>query len=124
VSVAGDHYDKDPKVKAFKESEYKFITKLDDLLTKYEKAADNKKDAVKKDVRKLVTDFLDKEIAMKKDKIAKLQARISEYEVDKNKFIDKKVDFLTSEEGQAKIHKKKECCDKKKAEKEKDKMKK
>jgi hypothetical protein len=37
------------------------ITKLDAFLTKHEKAADNKKDAIKKkDIRKIVADFLDK----------------------------------------------------------------
>ncbi|MDR0398431.1 MAG: hypothetical protein LBH33_01335 [Endomicrobium sp.] len=116
VSIA-DHHDKDPKVKEFKEAKYKFITKLDDFLTKYEKAADNKKDAIKKDIRKIVADFLDKKIAMKKEKISKLQAKISEYEADKDKAIDSKVNFVTSDEGRKKIHEKKAHFDKKKAEK-------
>jgi hypothetical protein len=104
-------------VKNFKEAKYKFITKLDDFLTKYEKAADNKKDAIKKDIRKIVADFLDKKIAMKKEKVSKLQAKISDYEADKGKAIDRKVDFVTSDEGRKKIHEKKAHFDKKKAEK-------
>ncbi|MDR1245267.1 MAG: hypothetical protein LBJ98_04775 [Endomicrobium sp.] len=118
VSIA-DHHDKDPKGKEFKEAKYKFINKLDGLLTKYEKAADNNKDVIniKKDIRKIVADFLDKKIAMKKEKISKLQAKISKYEEDKDKAIDSKVDFVTSEEGRKKIHEKKAHFDKKKAEK-------
>jgi len=43
VSVAGHHHDKNPKVKEFKENKAKFIAKLNALLVKYEKAADDKK---------------------------------------------------------------------------------
>lgn len=65
--------------------------------------------------RKLVVDFLDKKITAKKEKAVKLQAKISEYEADKNKVIDAKVDFVTSDEGREKIHKKKAHFDEKKA---------
>jgi hypothetical protein len=116
VSLA-HHHDKDPKVKEFKEAKYKLITKLDAFLTKYEKAAYNKKDVIKKDIRKIVADFLDKKIAMKKEKISKLQAKISEYEADKDEVINSKVDFVISDEGRKKIHEKKAHVDKKKAEK-------
>ncbi|MDR1474715.1 MAG: hypothetical protein LBS38_03400 [Endomicrobium sp.] len=115
VSFAGDHHDKDQKVYEFKETKYKFISKLDDLLTKYEKIADSKKDSIKKDIRKLIADFLDKKIAAKKEKITKMQAEISEYEANKNKAIDVKVDFVTSDEGREKIHKQKAHFDEKKA---------
>lgn len=54
---------------------------------------------------------------MKKEKISKLQAKISKYEADKDKAIDSKVDFVTSDEGRKKIHEKKAHFDKKKAEK-------
>jgi hypothetical protein len=116
VSFASDYNNKDQKGKEFKEAKYKFISKLDDLLTKYEKIADTKKDSIKKDIRKLVADFFDTKIAAKKEKIAKLQAKISEYESDKNKVIDAKVDFVTSDDGREKIHKKKAYFDEEKAE--------
>ncbi|MDR1086952.1 MAG: hypothetical protein LBL16_01720 [Endomicrobium sp.] len=60
LSFADEHHDKGPKAEEFKEDKHKFISKLDDLLTKYEKVADTKKESIKKDIRKLVVDFLDK----------------------------------------------------------------
>jgi hypothetical protein len=42
---------------------------------------------------------------MKEEKILKLQAKISEYEADKDKTINSKVDFVTSDERFKKIYK-------------------
>jgi hypothetical protein len=88
------------------------ITKLDDLLNKYEKAADNKKDAIKKDIQKDVAYFLDKKIEKKKEKIAKLQSLVNEYTAERNKVIDDKVEYLISDKGRKKIHKQKAKIDK------------
>jgi hypothetical protein len=115
MSFAGNHHDKNSRVKEFKEAEHKFIFELDNLLTKYEKAAGAKRDFIKRDIKKLVAGFLDKKIAAKKEKIARLQAMINEYEADKNKVIDAKVDFVTSDRGLEKIHKKKAHLDEEKA---------
>jgi hypothetical protein len=115
VSTAGTHHKDDQAIKEFKEAKYKFVSKLDGLLTKYEKAAKDKKDDIKKDIKKAVAKFIDKKIAMKKEKIATLQSKINEYEADKNKIIDTRVDFITSDKGREKIHKKKAHLDEKKA---------
>jgi hypothetical protein len=116
VSTAGSHHKDDDKLtKEFKEAKHKFVSKLDKLLTKYEKTAENKKDAIKKDIKKAVSEFIDKKIAIKKEKIAELQVKINKYEADKNKIIDTRVDFVTSDKGRDKIHKKKAHLDEKKA---------
>ncbi|MCA6085812.1 hypothetical protein [Candidatus Endomicrobiellum agilis] len=88
------------------------IKKLDDLLTKYEKAADDKKDAIKKDIEKNVVELLAKKIEKKKEKIAKLQKFVSDYETKKDEIVHDKVDYLTSDKGRKKIHKQKAKIDK------------
>jgi hypothetical protein len=82
------------------------------LLNKYDKASDNKKDIIKKDIEKLTVEFLDKKIAKKKEKIAKLQSIVNEYESHKGKIIDDNVGYLTSDKGIKKINKIKAKIDK------------
>jgi hypothetical protein len=124
VCIAGHNLERGQELERFKENALKFppscpcchscchsyqdfIIKLDDLLTKYEKAADNKKDGLKRDIQKLVADFLDKKIEKKKAKIVKLQSLINEYTSEREKVINDKVEYLTSDKGSKKIHKKK-----------------
>ncbi|MDR2436613.1 MAG: hypothetical protein LBD17_00865 [Endomicrobium sp.] len=124
VCISGHNPEKGQELENFKEEALKFppscpccnacchsyqdfIIKLDDLLTKYEKAADNKKDDIKRDIQKVVADFLDKKIEKEKAKIAKLQSLINEYTAEREKVINDKVEYLTSDKGSKKIHKKK-----------------
>jgi hypothetical protein len=128
LSVAGGNHKQGQQLEGLKKKAFKFcpschccpccplyqasITKLDDLLTKYEKAADNKKDPIKKDIYKVIESSLDKEMEKKKEKIAKLQESISKYEGKRAEGIEGQVDFLTSDKGRQKIHKKKAEIDK------------
>jgi hypothetical protein len=129
VSLAHDGLGKDGKLGAVeKDSKYTkdFLSKLDTLLTKYSAAVDSKKDAVKSEISELIASHVDEDIAYKKAKLeriqksaADLQKKISDIEADRTKYTSGRVEYLTSKEGQAKIHKKKKMFDKKKSPKTK-----
>ncbi|MCL2484601.1 MAG: hypothetical protein FWF00_04575 [Endomicrobia bacterium] len=89
------------KMEAKKAEKAEYFKNLEVLIEKYNNAAEKDKAAIKKEVTNLVTKQQDKRIASKKDEVSKL-------EKNKTADINKKVEFLLSEEGQAKMQKMKE----------------
>jgi len=80
------------------------------LVDKYNKATDQDKPAVKDEIKTLVTQEVDKDLAARKemlanqkDRIAKFEKEIADIEKDKQGYINKKVDFLTGPDGQKKL---------------------
>lgn len=82
-----------------------YFNELEKLVEKYNKASDKKKEDVKKEIKALMSKETDKEIAFKKEKLAKMQERINAMETDKDSYLDKKVERVLSPEGQEKIKK-------------------
>ena len=89
------------KFEAMKKEKAEYFKNLEVLIEKYNNAAEKDKAAIKKEVTNLVTAKTNKKIAAKKDEVAKL-------EKNRTADVNKKVEFLLSEEGQAKIQKMKE----------------
>ncbi|MDR2426502.1 MAG: hypothetical protein LBD46_04910 [Endomicrobium sp.] len=123
------------KMEAIKKDYEEFQKNIDVLIEKYNNANDDAdKESVKGEIRGLVAVQTDKNIAAKKDmledqkaRISKLETKITDLEANKDKYIDEKVDFFTSAEGQAKMkemREKKEKKEKTSAEKKKEKKKK
>lgn len=110
---------KNPKIEAFMKYKAEFITKLDKSLEKYNAAAENKKESVKSEIKKLVAAYTDKKIAAKKEKAVsfkkqaeKASEKASKMEADKTKYIDDEVAEYLSEKGQARVKKQKERIEK------------
>ncbi|MDR1418322.1 MAG: hypothetical protein LBI80_04110 [Endomicrobium sp.] len=112
VALAGHQGDKeDPKLEALIKEKSKYVSKLYDLLIKYEEVTGKEKKKIKKDIKKLVKTSLDKNVAFKqaiidknKKVIEKLEKELADIKADKNKYIDDKVDFYVSPEGLSKMH--------------------
>ncbi|MCL2799910.1 MAG: hypothetical protein FWD54_06520 [Endomicrobia bacterium] len=127
---AGKHEKMDPEQKAkweaMKKEKAEYFQNLQTLIDKYNKASDQDKPSVRNEITALVSSQTDKNLvakremlAAKKEEISEIEAKISEMETDKTAFVNKKVDFFLSEEGQAKIEKMKEKCVKKEGKKDK-----
>lgn len=104
------------KMEALKKEHMEFKKDMDTLIEKYNGANDKKKIEVKKEIRDLIASKTDKDIAIKKNiledqkaRIQNFEERIADLENNKDKYIDEKVEFFTSPEGQAKM---KEMCEK------------
>ncbi|MCL2335426.1 MAG: hypothetical protein FWC57_05120 [Endomicrobia bacterium] len=91
------------KWEAVKKDKAEYFKKAQALVDKYNKASDADKPAVKQELTNLVSAQTDKDLAVKKEMSAKMQEKISETEADKTAVVNKKVDFLLSPEGQAKM---------------------
>ena len=96
------------KWEAMKKEKTEYFKNVQSLVDKYNKASDADKPAVKQQLTDLVSAQIDKDLAAKKDMVSEKQAKISEIENDKTAFVNKKVDFLLSPEGQAKLKQMKE----------------
>jgi len=114
------------KMEAMKKDYMEYQAKLNDLIAQYNKAKGPQQDAVKAQIRDLITAQTDKEIAAKKEMIAQQKERIDQFEkktaeieADKAKYIDDKVNFVTSKEGQEKMKKMNEKRQQMKEKKEK-----
>ena len=126
----GKHKKMDPEQKAkweaVKKEKIEYFKNLQTLVDKYNNASDKDKPSVRQEITTLVSNQTDKNlvtkremITAKKEEISKMEAKISEMETDKTAFVNKKVDFFLSEEGQAKIEKMKEKGFKKEGKKDK-----
>ena len=106
----GKKMDPEQKAKweAMKKEKTEYFNNLQTLVDKYNKASDKDKASVKQEITTLVSNQTDKDLAAKKDMAAKMQDKISETEKDKTAVVNKKVDFLLSPEGQAKLQQMKE----------------
>ena len=120
----GKHKKFTPEQKAkwetVKKERTEYFKNLETLITKYNKASEKEKVSVKKDISALVSAQTDKDIifkkeriAAKREKLAKMETKVTDIEADKTAFVNKKVDFMLSEEGQEKIKKMKEMKNKK-----------
>ncbi|MCL1971518.1 MAG: hypothetical protein FWG57_00825 [Endomicrobia bacterium] len=103
------------KFEAVKKEKTEYFNALETLIDKYNKASDKNKASVKKEITALVSQQTDKDIAAKKEMleakketVVKMEANISKMENDKTAFVNKKVDFYLTAEGQEKIQKMKE----------------
>ena len=101
------------KFESMKKEQAQYQSELDALVEKYNKAPDAQKEEVKKEITECVSKQTDQEIiskkeflSMQKSRIEKLENKISEMESDKAGYINKKVDFIVSREGQAKTKEK------------------
>ena len=89
------------KFEAMKKERTEYFKNLEVLVAKYNAASEKDRVAVKKEITNLVTTKTNKRIADKKAEVAKL-------EKNRTADVNKKVDFLLSAEGQAKMQKMKE----------------
>ena len=96
------------KWEAMKKEKSEYFKNVQTLVDKYNKASDKNKESVKKEITALVSTQTDKDLVAKKEMISKMQEKISEIETDKTAYVNKKVDFLLSPEGQEKMQKMKE----------------
>ena len=96
------------KWEAMKKEKTEYFKNVQSLVDKYNKASDADKPAVKQQLTDLVSAQTDKDLAAKKEMAAEKQAKIDEIQNDKTAFVNKKVDFLLSPEGQAKLKQMKE----------------
>lgn len=101
------------KMEMMKKDFMEFHKNLENLITKYNESKGKKRDGVKNEIRQLVATQTEKDIAMKKEMLAvqkaridDLQKKIADIEADKEAYINKKVDFYVSDEGQKKIKEK------------------
>jgi hypothetical protein len=112
----GKHKKMDPEQgnrwAALKQDRTEFFKNLEALIEKYNKALEQDKEAVRNEIAAIISSQHDKDIAAKKEMLeakkemaAKMEAAISQMEKDKAAFVNKKVDFWVSEEGQEKIQK-------------------
>ena len=121
LSYAGEHKDKfkDEEGKAqfeeMKKERVEFEKKLSELIEKFNNSDETAKNGVKAEIRALLSEKTDKELPKKKKMLAdmkvridKLEKEIASVEKDKEKYLTEKVDFIVSEEGQAKRNKFKE----------------
>ncbi|MDR0822826.1 MAG: hypothetical protein LBN20_03480 [Endomicrobium sp.] len=74
------------------------------LAGKYNKAASQDKAAIRADIVNLVSARTDKEAVHKKELVNKVQTQIKEIETNKNGYVNKKVDFFLSPEGQKSLN--------------------
>lgn len=118
-----DKKEREEKMMMMKKDFMEYHKKLEDLIEKYNKAKGKKKDAVVEEIKALVAGQTDKDVAKKKEMLAvqkerieDFEKKISEIESDKDAYVNKKVNFYISEEGQQKIKeksinmKKRECA--------------
>ncbi|AKL97641.1 hypothetical protein [Endomicrobium proavitum] len=98
------------KFEQVKKERAAYFKNIETLVEKYNKAADTDKAAVKAEIKKSVTAQTEKDLsnrkamlAEQKKRIAKFESQITKMEKDKESYINKKVDFLTTPDGQKKL---------------------
>ncbi|MCL2334481.1 MAG: hypothetical protein FWC57_00255 [Endomicrobia bacterium] len=98
------------KMEAMKKDHMEYQKKLDGFVDQYNKTKGAKQDAVKAQIKDLISAQTDKELAAKKELIAEQKARIESFEkktadieANKAKYVDDKVALVTSKEGQEKM---------------------
>lgn len=103
------------KMEEMRKDQADFEKQLDELIAKYNTSKGQDKDAIKQDVKKLISAKTDKDLVRKKEmlelqkaRIDRLEGKITEIEADKEAYVDKQVDFFLSKEGQKKIEEFKE----------------
>jgi hypothetical protein len=101
--------DKENKV-AMKKEKMEYFKNLETLIEKHNNTADKDKNAVKEEIKVLVSNQTDKDITARKEmlehkkaKLAEFENKINYMENEKDKYVNEKVDFFISPEGQEKM---------------------
>jgi len=118
IAAAGENIKgKAPKEKntaavSVKQETEEYHKKLEMLVKKYDASSENEKVSVRNEMKSLVSDYTEKDIPRKKEKLAKDKERIAKQEkeiavieADKDGHINKEVDFYLSGKGQKKLEK-------------------
>ena len=110
---AEDKKARDEKMMILKKDFIEYHKNLENLIDEYNKADNKKKEEILKDIKALVYEQTDKDVAKKKEmlaiqkeRITKFEEKISEIEADKEAYVNKKVAFYISSEGIQKIKEK------------------
>jgi hypothetical protein len=103
------------KTESIKKEQAQYFKDLAKLLDKYDAAPENKKEAVKTEIKKLIASNAKRELERQKDalalqkaRVAKLETKISEIENDTQAYVNKKTDFFVSDKGRERIKKSKD----------------
>lgn len=112
------------KAVSMKKERATYYKELDTLIKKYNSSPD--KESVKNEMKILVSEYTEKDISGKKEKVAKdkektakLENEIADMEADKESHINKEIDYYLTPEGQQKLNEIREK-DEKQAEKKKE----
>jgi len=91
------------KLEAVKKERAEYFKNLQTLIDKYNAASAQGKVSVKKEITAFILNQTNKDLAAKKDMILVKNSEIAQIESDKNAYVNKKVDYFISQEGQAKL---------------------